>query len=100
MSPMRLILAALAVAVPLAAAQTGCSLQLSSATIAFDRCLTIDGIGDNFVLYWTQNSSSTTWGMSTSSSSGYVAVGTVAAALSSLKESGASSCLSPLQAAA
>ena len=84
-APMRLILAALSVAVPLAAAQAaGCSLQLGSAPpVTFDRCLTIDGVGDTFVLYWTQNSSSTTWGMSTSSSSGYVAVGPEAAALSS-----------------
>ncbi len=78
--PMRLILAALvavaAALCPLAAAQTTCSLQLGNApAITFDRCLTIDGIGDNFVVYWTQNASNTVWGLSTASSSGYVSVG-------------------------
>ncbi|KAI7840061.1 hypothetical protein COHA_006192 [Chlorella ohadii] len=77
---MRLILAALvavaAALCPLAAAQTTCSLQLGNApAITFDRCLTIDGIGDNFVVYWTQNASNTVWGLSTASSSGYVSLG-------------------------
>lgn len=76
----RLIVAALAAVAaatwPLAAAQASCSLQLgSSPPITFDRCLTIDGIGDNFVVYWTQNGTSTLWGLSTASSSGYVSLG-------------------------
>lgn len=78
-APMRAIVAlALAAALaPLTAAQTaGCSLQLGpgAAPVSFDRCLTIDGVGDGFVLYWSQGTNSVTWGMSTSSSSGYVAV--------------------------
>lgn len=92
-APVALLLAAaVAVAVGDAAAQappTSCTLQLDGAPQTFDRCMTIQGIGDAFQLFWTVGSGGgVTWGMSTASSSGYVALGAPPSSVHSVAAAG------------
>lgn len=55
-------------AVPPAAAQAPCTLQLGGQAVPFAQC---GPMGDSEWLYWNTTGQAVTWGLSTTTSSGY-----------------------------